>query len=295
MGFRRASIAIVIFLCLLVIGVTQTDANTGVHSEGYWAEQYNSLQIQIAEIEADQVKTNAQRVALHDAAAKLKVKIDRYVLFAYKDTTNNFSPLTTQVIEDKAARQYFSAAVDHQEEVVDNYLQIEKTLAIVEQQTAASVEMLKVKRGEAERVKSWLEANRERLTDTDSRQQLLPTTVPPNASAAIAIEYAKAQLGKPYVFATAGPTTFDCSGLTLQAWAAAGYSLDHYSGTQYRQTTRISEAELLPGDLVFYGPGGANHVSMYVGEGMVIAAPYSGTVVRVQKMTRGAVGYGRVW
>ena len=74
------------------------------------------------------------------------------------------------------------------------------------------------------------------------------------------------------VYATSGPDTFDCSGLTAAAWAAAGVGLAHYSGAQYQQTIRIGPGDLQPGDLVFYGPGGSNHVEIYIGGGMVVSA-----------------------
>ncbi|MCU1458103.1 MAG: cell wall-associated hydrolase, invasion-associated protein [Actinomycetia bacterium] len=92
------------------------------------------------------------------------------------------------------------------------------------------------------------------------------------------------QLGKPYVYAAAGPDAFDCSGFTMMAWGSVGVSMPHYSGAQYAMFPKVPLDQLLPGDLLFRGPGGSQHVEMYIGHGLVIAAPHTGDVVKVQPM-----------
>ena len=102
----------------------------------------------------------------------------------------------------------------------------------------------------------------------------------PSEAAAIAVETAMAQRGKPYVYAAGGPGSFDCSGLTAYAWAAAGVNLPHNAAAQYGYGTRVSLSALQPGDLVFYySPIG--HVGIYIGNGQIVHAPTSGDVVRV--------------
>jgi peptidoglycan DL-endopeptidase CwlO len=98
-----------------------------------------------------------------------------------------------------------------------------------------------------------------------------------------AVAAAKTRLGDPYVWGAAGPTTFDCSGLTMWAWAHAGASLPHFSGAQYVSIAHISMTDLQPGDLVFPANPG-DHVAMYIGGGQVIAAPHSGAVVEIEPM-----------
>jgi cell wall-associated NlpC family hydrolase len=110
----------------------------------------------------------------------------------------------------------------------------------------------------------------------------LPPAPPPSSQVAKVIAYARAQLGKPYVYNTAGPDTFDCSGLTMMAWAQAGVSMPHYSGAQYSMFPHVSLDQLQPGDLIFKGPGGSDHVSLYVGGGMQIAATHTGSYVLLQ-------------
>jgi cell wall-associated NlpC family hydrolase len=103
--------------------------------------------------------------------------------------------------------------------------------------------------------------------------------VPASGGAATAIAAARSKLGSAYVWAAAGPSTFDCSGLTMWAWAQAGVSLPHSSSMQYSSGTRVSASSLQPGDLVFYGSP-IHHVALYVGGGQVIHAPQTGDVVR---------------
>jgi peptidoglycan DL-endopeptidase CwlO len=95
-----------------------------------------------------------------------------------------------------------------------------------------------------------------------------------------AIAAAQSQLGKPYQWGAAGPGSFDCSGLTMWAWAKAGVSMPHLAQAQYAMTRRIPIADLLPGDLVFYGtPSNVFHVGIYVGGGTMLDAPTTGEFV----------------
>ena len=93
------------------------------------------------------------------------------------------------------------------------------------------------------------------------------------AGVSAAIKYAEAQLGKPYMYAASGPDTFDCSGLTMMAWAAAGISLPHYSGAQYEMFPHVPLDQLAPGDLLFWGVQGSEHVAMYIGGGLRLTRP----------------------
>ncbi len=88
------------------------------------------------------------------------------------------------------------------------------------------------------------------------------------------------RLGDPYVYGDAGPSTFDCSGLVMWSYAQVGISLPHYSGAQFSSGTHISLAQLQPGDLVFPADAG-EHEAMYIGNGQVIEAPYTGAVVHI--------------
>jgi cell wall-associated NlpC family hydrolase len=114
----------------------------------------------------------------------------------------------------------------------------------------------------------------------------IPATATPNEAKVVA--YALAQLDKPYVFNTAGPDSFDCSGLTMAAWARAGVTLPHYTGTQARAGSPVSNPNLMvPGDLILVpGDDGTlaapGHVGMYIGDGLVINASDPTDGIRVQ-------------
>ncbi len=110
----------------------------------------------------------------------------------------------------------------------------------------------------------------------------------PSGGAQAAVGFARAQLGEPYRWGAAGPDAWDCSGLTMGAWAAGGTSLPHYSVAQYEQSTPISSGSLQAGDLVFWGssssPSSIYHVALYAGNGQIIHAPRTGRPVVEESM-----------
>lgn len=138
-------------------------------------------------------------------------------------------------------------------------------------------------------------------TDTGGGDVTTPTTVPtdtgggtvvaPNPRAQTAVDAALAQVGTPYVYAMPrswsdpDPVGFDCSGLTGWAWAKAGVILPHHSGTQYATLPKVSQADLVPGDLLFFGSP-IHHVGMYIGGGMMVEAPHTGALVRTRSIFR---------
>jgi cell wall-associated NlpC family hydrolase len=102
----------------------------------------------------------------------------------------------------------------------------------------------------------------------------------PSAVGARAVDFAFGQLGKPYVWGAQGPKSYDCSGLTSQAWAAAGVTIPRTSEDQWAHLPHVPLDLLRPGDLVIYFSK-ASHVALYIGGGMVIEAPHPGGVVEV--------------
>ncbi|MEU6590844.1 NlpC/P60 family protein [Streptomyces sp. NPDC046881] len=95
-----------------------------------------------------------------------------------------------------------------------------------------------------------------------------------------AVKYATQQLGKPYVWGAEGPDSFDCSGLTSQAWAAAGHPVPRTSQEQWKQLRRVDVKDMRPGDLVIYFSD-ASHVGMYIGDGAIVHAPRPGRTVTI--------------
>lgn len=118
----------------------------------------------------------------------------------------------------------------------------------------------------------------------------VPSPSPPPSSGDVAavIAFARAQIGKPYKWGAAGPNEWDCSGLTMKAWARAGVYLSHYTGYQWGETSRVSLSDLRRGDLVFYGVDGptSHHVGLFIGNGRMIEAPYTGASVRESSIWR---------
>ncbi|MGW0337773.1 NlpC/P60 family protein [Streptomyces sp. NPDC003011] len=95
-----------------------------------------------------------------------------------------------------------------------------------------------------------------------------------------AVEFATAQTGKPYAWGAEGPDTYDCSGLTSQAWASAGSPIPRTSQQQWRQLQRVAVEDMRPGDLIIYFDD-ASHVGMYVGDGAIVHAPRPGRTVTI--------------
>ncbi|MER5355286.1 NlpC/P60 family protein [Kitasatospora sp. NPDC002551] len=103
---------------------------------------------------------------------------------------------------------------------------------------------------------------------------------PATGRAATIVQFAYAQLGKPYVWGATGPSGYDCSGLTGAAYRAAGVKLPRVSQDQWKAGARIARADLQPGDLVFFYAD-LHHVGLYIGEGKMIHAPRTGKNVEV--------------
>ena len=137
---------------------------------------------------------------------------------------------------------------------------------------------------EAKDLLADLEAEeRERLLSTSrstTHARRMPASVPASGRAAAAVSYAMAQVGDAYVYGATGDSAFDCSGLTMRAWGAAGVGLPHSSSAQYSSGPHISASALQPGDLVFYYSP-ISHVGMYIGNGMIVHAANPGTGVPV--------------
>ena len=106
---------------------------------------------------------------------------------------------------------------------------------------------------------------------------------PASGSARKALQYAYAQLGKPYIWGGTGPKGYDCSGLTMMSWRAAGVSIPRVVPDQYNATRHVAKANLQPGDLVYFDDMG--HEGIYVGGGRFIHAPHTGSVVKFDSMS----------
>ena len=163
-------------------------------------------------------------------------------------------------------------------------------VAAVQKKLAAQSALAQNKLIEAEKLLSKLsKAERERLArladDEENADQASSLQAAKSASgvsgrAGTALKYALKQIGDRYVFGAAGMVTWDCSGLTMRAYQAAGVSLPHSSAAQSRMGKKVSFSSLKPGDLLFYGRP-VSHVGIYLGGGRMVHAPRSGSRVKV--------------
>jgi cell wall-associated NlpC family hydrolase len=188
-----------------------------------------------------------------------------------------------------------SAFSDMQTSLFDSYSTERKALALRKGATSArTAEIAKTterlrseketvadKLAEAKGLLSELEAEeREQVVSRSSEPAPAPASVPASGGAAAAVNYALAQVGDAYVYGATGENAFDCSGLTMRAWAQAGVALPHSSSAQMGSGPRVSGSSLQPGDLVFYYSP-VSHVGIYIGNGQIVHAANPSTGVQV--------------
>jgi cell wall-associated NlpC family hydrolase len=161
--------------------------------------------------------------------------------------------------QQQALKKQLDANVAAAEKVLDKLSDAER--AKIRQEQEREVEKANDERKRASR-------GNDRLDDEEDS-----APVPASGRAKVAVSAAMAQLGDRYVWGAEGPSSFDCSGLTMYAWGKAGVSLSHSSKAQYGEGRKVSRGELQPGDLVFFGHPTIWHVGMYIGNGRMVHAP----------------------
>ena len=221
--------------------------------------------------EGESISTVGQVVVSDDPAAFL----------GQLSTMSSFSQLQDTMFADYSTE--VEALTLREEATADRAADIAATTEQLGQEKKA----VESKLDEAKDLLADLEAEeRERLlaasrsTTSRSAATRMPASVPASGSAAAAVSYAMAQVGDAYVYGATGDSAFDCSGLTMRAWGAAGVGLPHSSSAQYGSGPHISASALQPGDLVFYYSP-ISHVGMYIGNGMIVHAANPSTGVQV--------------
>jgi cell wall-associated NlpC family hydrolase len=164
-------------------------------------------------------------------------------------------------------------------------------IAEIEEKLAAEKAEIEEKAGQAESLLDELEAEAEAAAEAaaagvrtiapsrTAQRSALPD-VAASGRAGAAVNYALAQVGDSYVYGAAGPDSFDCSGLTMMAWAQAGVGLPHSSSGQMSSGPSVSSSALQPGDLVFYYSP-VSHVGIYIGNGQIVHAANPSTGVEI--------------
>lgn len=260
----------------------------------------STLRKRLAGVEGQQARQSKQVDQLRAGIGRLA--LDAYIngglgegiglLFSDDPTAylNNASSLEALSRSQRAALRKYTTAVQSLARtslVVSDQVRL---VAATEQEWRAKAASARTKLRQAERLLATLTAEERRrlqaAEDADAAERirnakgLLGKAAVSPGRAGIAIRFAIKQIGDRYVFGAAGPNTWDCSGLTMMAYRAAGVSLPHSSKAQIGYGRKVSRAALQPGDLVFfYRP--ISHVGIYIGGGKMLHAPRPGKTVTV--------------
>ena len=286
------------------------------------SEQYNGAQYRLEQAQAATADAQQKLDATSAEVARLKGLVKQRAAALYRDigqggpidldvssateiiSRSKYSSLAakhdTQLLDqlrraEDGLRDQKTKAEQAKAQAEDDQNQITKAEADVEVANVQQEQLLSQVNGDIAQFVAEDQARQEAaaLAAAQARFTDAAANAPVSGGAGTAIAYARAQLGKPYCFAGAGPSCFDCSGLTMRAWGAAGVSMPHYSGAQYSIFPHVPLNAMQPGDLVFWGPGGSQHVGLYIGGGQMIAAPQTGDVVKTQAVWGSPVGAAR--
>lgn len=264
----------------------------------HMVEQYNQLEekLKVAKKKFD----NAAKAAKQEQTAfeQQRSKIAQMAAAAYKngdsaDVTGFVGSNDPQAILDQAA--VFSHLSHERSSQLTQFLATAQRLRREEAQAKTALEEVKGKTKELKDRQKKLDK------EVDKQKKLLRSlgggstggsagrggtyNGPASGPARVALDFAYAQIGDPYHYGSEGPDQWDCSGLTMKAWAAAGVNITRTTNSQYAATKRVAKSDLQPGDLVFFS--GLGHVGLYVGGGKMVHAPRTGKTVEVVSITSG--------
>jgi peptidoglycan DL-endopeptidase CwlO len=302
-----ASVALVTSVGMIPSGTAQaqpsiTDVQHRVdrlyHAAEQASERYNQIHVQLKQMRGDVRALRADEATQHQRTEQARQMVADAIVQEYEG--DSLSAVGQAVVSQNPSQfvsqlSTMSAFNSLQTSRYASYVTQTKALTI--RQDATRVQLAKVAQlekaaaadkatvdrnlADAKALLGKLKADaRQRLVEASRSSTPVPVDVPASGRAAIAVHYAMAQIGKPYVYGAAGPNAFDCSGLTMAAWGAAGVGLSHSSSAQYSQGTHISPSQLQPGDLVFYYSP-ISHVGMYIGHGMIVNAENPSAGIRV--------------
>jgi cell wall-associated NlpC family hydrolase len=275
-------------------------------------EEYNQSKLALKRLRKTRDELRAQAIGAEADLAALRTTLGARAAAAYVQGAGNTLAAVLNS-EDPASAidrvQVLELLATQDGDLVDRlalagqaYDGRKRDLAAAERDAAAEVARLDAKKAEveraADRTRELLRQMEARSAPTSGSPSTPAAPAPPpssgggSGSGAAAVRFAMAQVGKPYCYGGEGPGCFDCSGLTMRAWAQAGVSLPHSSSAQYGVGRHVSAGELQPGDLVFYYSP-ISHVSIYIGNGQRVSATHTGDYVRVQSLGSSIVGYSR--
>ncbi len=262
-------------------------------------ERYNDAKLELVELNDELDSLQSDEVRQGDEVAQVRSDVRDSVIRQFQG--QNLGPATQLLNADEDAfvnqLSTFTTVSDLQDSLLADYNDQLKAYAIRRKETSerrdqvADIEAelqdekqtVDAKLDEAEDLLDELEAEERAAILSRDSDVRAPSSVPAEGRAAAAVQYAMAQVGDAYVYGAAGPSAFDCSGLTMMAWAQAGVSLPHSSSAQFSTGPHISESQLMPGDLVFYYSP-ISHVGMYIGNGLIVHAANPGAGVLVSDL-----------
>jgi peptidoglycan DL-endopeptidase CwlO len=274
----------------------QKRVDTLFHEAEQASERLNDAKLELADLRGDLVSLQADQQRQDTKLESARKNLQDSIVSSYEgqnlsavgvvantdDATSFVSNLSTMSAYNDLQSQLFTSftteakALGLREKATEQRAaQIQKT----QDSLAAEKKTIDGKYAEAKELLDQLKAEeREALLTRGSVR--MPSGVDASGAASIAIHYAMAQVGKSYVYGAAGPSSFDCSGLMMMAWAQAGISLPHSSSAQYGVGRHVASSDLQPGDLVFYYSP-ISHVAMYIGNGLIVEAANPGAGIRV--------------
>lgn len=288
------------------INSVQQRLNDLAHRNDQLVEKYNQANIAYQSSQRAAAKAEA---AYHQAVQRLNKAQQEFATAAAAQYEGGAFSSTGALLSSDSGQSYLdqldtlSMLSSHNAQVVSTFTATQKQAEKAREQANAAVEQSKTRFAAVTKQRTQTKADIAKYTNLlarlNARQRAAwaaetsPTvpqssinqvqTVLPHATPAqvrVAIRYALAQQGKPYVWGSAGPSSYDCSGLTMASYRAAGISLPHSAAEQYNYGQHVSFDQLQPGDLMFfYQPIG--HVTMYIGNGLMISAPQTGEDVKV--------------
>ena len=256
---------------------------------------FDDLRKDLAALRADEERQSDKLEAVRDQVAdsilrgyqgesistvgQVVVSDDPGAFLGQLSTMSGFNDLQDSMFDDystelEALDLRRAATAERVEEIAETTDQLEAEKSTIDSKLADAQDLLADL--EAEERESLLQAS----TSSRSSTTRMPAAAPASGRAAAAVSYAMAQVGDAYVYGATGDDAFDCSGLTMRAWGAAGVGLPHSSSAQFGSGARISASALQPGDLVFYYSP-ISHVGIYIGNGMIVHAANPGTGVNV--------------
>jgi len=258
----------------------QSRVDTLYHQAEQASERYNDAKIELHDLNRDLTALQADQSRQDDRLKAVQSQVQDSIVRQYEGEGLS---AVGQVVVSKDPSAFLSqlstmsAFNDLQSSLYDDYSTELKALQIRDEATQRRADEIAATKKQLAAEKATID---DKLAQARSllgklkeqqRQELVsrsaPTrtpSVPASGSAAAAVSYAMAQVGDAYVFGAAGPSAFDCSGLTMMAWAQAGVALPHSSSAQYNSGPHIAESDLQPGDLVFYSSP-ISHVGMFIG------------------------------